>query len=70
MVVGSVLFLFVPIFNAPRYHPSLVMTPLVFILAYIVALWHYLRQLHPITDEVRGSFGALNTRLAEALDGI
>ena len=37
---------------------------------YFFALRSYLRTLEPITDEVRASFGKLNTRLAEALDGI
>jgi ATP-binding cassette subfamily B protein len=37
---------------------------------YILALWQYLRELKPITDEVRDSFGKLNTRLAEVIDGI
>ncbi len=70
LVVGSLVFLFVPIFNAPRYHPALVITPLAFMLVYFVALWQYLRELRPITEEVRAAFGALNTRLNEALDGI
>lgn len=70
LVVGSLIFLFVPIFNAPRYNPALMITPLVFMLAYFAALWQYLRELRPITEEVRASFGDLNTRLNEALDGI
>jgi ATP-binding cassette, subfamily B, bacterial len=37
---------------------------------YFLALWQYVRELSPITAEVRRSFGGLNTRLAEALDGI
>lgn len=70
LVVGSLIFLFVPLFNAPRYHPALVITPLAFMLAYFIALWFYLRELRPITEEVRAAFGVLNTRLNEALDGI
>jgi ATP-binding cassette subfamily B protein len=70
MVVGSLNFLIFPIVVAPSYHPSLVITPIVFIVCYIIALRHYLRTLKPITDEVRVSFGILNTRLTEALDGI
>jgi ATP-binding cassette, subfamily B, bacterial len=70
MVVGSLNFLIFPIIVAPSYHPSLVITPIVFIFFYIIALRHYLRTLKPITDEVRASFGVLNTRLTEALDGI
>ena len=37
---------------------------------YFLALWEYLHTLSPIADDVRQSFGNLNTRLAEALDGI
>jgi ATP-binding cassette subfamily B protein len=70
LVVGSLIFLFVPLFNAPRYHPALIITPLAFMLVYFAALWFYLRELRPITEEVRAAFGALNTRLNEALDGI
>jgi ATP-binding cassette subfamily B protein len=70
LVVGSLNFLFMPLIVAPRYHPSLVLTPLIFIVAYFFAIRAYLKTLGPITDEVRGSFGVLNTRLAEALEGI
>ncbi|MCX7976791.1 MAG: ABC transporter ATP-binding protein/permease [Bellilinea sp.] len=70
LVVGSLIFIFVPIFLAPRYHPSLVLVPLLFVAVYFILLRFYLRELEPVTDEVRHSFGALNTRLNEALDGI
>jgi ATP-binding cassette, subfamily B, bacterial len=70
LVVGSLNFIFVPLFVGPSYHPTLVITPLVFTIVYFVLLRFYLKELSPITDEVRGSFGALNTRLNEALDGI
>lgn len=70
LVIGSANFLIVPLFVAPRYHPALILTPLLFILGYILALWQYLHELNPITAEVRASFGKMNTRLSEALDGI
>lgn len=70
LVIGSINFLIVPIFVAPSYHPSLVFTPLIFIFLYGISLHKYLKGLEPVTDEVRISFGALNTRLAEVLDGI
>lgn len=70
LVVGSINFLFVPLIVGPSYHPSLVITPLIFIILYFVLLRFYLNELMPITDEVRASFGDLNTRLNEALDGI
>jgi ATP-binding cassette, subfamily B, bacterial len=70
LVIGSAIFLLVPLFIAPRYHPSLVLVPILFIIGYFLALWQYLGELDPITTGVRRAFGQLNTRLSEALDGI
>ncbi len=70
LVVGSFYFLVVPIVVAPSYHISLILTPILFSIVYVIALWQYLGELNPITDKVRGAFGKLNTRLAEAVDGI
>ena len=70
LVVGSFIFLLMPIFVAGRYHPTLILTPVVFITLYFVFLVKYLRDLAPITDEVRGSFGKMNTHLSESLDGV
>ena len=70
LVVGSALFMIMPIALAPRYHPALVITPALFVIGYFLALWQYMHELSPITGDVRRSFGKMNTRLAEAIDGI
>ncbi len=70
LVVGSANFIFMPILFSYQYHPSLIAAPLIFLLLYILALWQYLYELGPITDSVRKTFGTLNSRLAEAIDGI
>ncbi|GAB4523572.1 MAG: ABC transporter ATP-binding protein [Anaerolineales bacterium] len=70
LVVGSANFLLMPLVLAPRYHPALILTPLLFIGGYALALWQYLHELSPVTDDVRQAFGRLNTRLSEALDGV
>ncbi len=70
LVVGSLVFLVMPFFFAPIYHWSLLLTPAIFTVAYIIALRWYLRTLNPITKDVRDSFGQMNTHLSEALDGI
>lgn len=70
LVVGSAIFIIMPIIFAPRYHPTLIAAPLFFLVTYFLALWQYLHELRPISDGVRQAFGGLNTRLAEALDGI
>lgn len=70
LVIGSFFFLVMPILAAPRYHPSLLLTPVLFAIAYFIALTQYLRNLQPISDEVRASFGDMNTHLSESLDGV
>jgi ATP-binding cassette subfamily B protein len=70
LVVGSAMFLIVPLILAPTYHPSLILVPIVFIASYFLALWQYLRELRPISQTIRNTFGVLNTHLAESLEGI
>ena len=70
LVVGSLVFLLMPVFVAGRYHPALIITPLVFLLLYFFFLIRYLRTLAPVTDEVRARFGVMNTHLSESLDGV
>ncbi len=70
LVVGSIIFLFMPMIYAVQYHPTLILTPLIYTILYFFALRDYLQKMEPITDEIRASFGQMNTHLAEALDGV
>ncbi|HVN16188.1 MAG TPA: ABC transporter ATP-binding protein [Anaerolineales bacterium] len=70
LVVGSFLFLVMPFLFAPQYSPALLLTPTIFTICYFLALWQYLKSMSPITDEVRGTFGEMNTHLSETLDGV
>ena len=70
MVFGSLNFLFLPLIVGPQYHPALIITPALFIIAYFISIRHYLRTLSPITSKVRLTFGVMNSRLSEAIDGI
>ncbi len=70
LIIGSTAFMFMPLLAARRYHPALMLTPALFILFYILALAQYLRELDPITQQVRERFGHMNAHLAEVLDGI
>ncbi|PID85370.1 MAG: ABC transporter [Chloroflexi bacterium] len=70
LVVGSGNFMLMPLLLAPRYDWALIGAPVFFIVTYLLILARYLRTLDPITDRVRETFGALNGRLAEAIDGI
>jgi ATP-binding cassette subfamily B protein len=70
LVVGSTLFMVIPYFVVPRYHPALLLTPTLFAIAYFLSLWRYLKDLAPVTDRVRETFGDMNAHLSEALDGV
>ncbi len=70
LVFGSLNFLFIPLFVGPTYHLSLLATPAAFIILYVFTLWYYLKILNPITSNVRQTFGDMNSRLAEAIDGV
>ena len=83
LVAGSLMFLIMPLTfpilpelfpqlfsNWDFLHPSLVFAPVLFTIAYFIFLSSYLKTLSPITDEVRSTFGTMNTHLSEALDGV
>ena len=70
LVIGSGLFAIIPFFVIPQYTPALLLTPALFCIGYFVALWYYLKSMAPVTDEVRQTFGEMNTHLSEALDGV
>ena len=70
LVVGSLIFLLMPLFFAPHYHWSLLLAPILFTISYFIALRGYLKTLDPITEDVRETFGVMNTHLSEALDGV
>jgi ATP-binding cassette subfamily B protein len=70
LVFGSLIFLFMPLFLAPRYHPQLIIIPLLFIISYAFALSSYLKKMNVLSRKVRSAFGKMNTRLSESLDGI
>lgn len=70
MVVGSGMFVFVPFYFAYTVSPQLVLVPLGYLVAYVFVVRRYLQQLRPAAERVRSEFGLLNTRLAEAIEGI
>ncbi len=70
LVVGSLVFLVMPFLFSLQYHWSLLLSPALFTVFYFIALRRYLKTLNPITEDVRESFGTMNTHLSEALDGV
>ena len=70
LVVGSGAFLLAPLLYAPRYHPALLLTPVLFVLGYFLLLFQMLYELLPVSLQVRRLFGILSARLNEVLDGM
>ena len=70
LVVGSAMFLIMPVLGAPLIHPELLVVPLAFLIVHTVYMFRFVQRLHPIAQEVRASFGRMNARLAESLDGL
>ena len=70
LVVGSANFILMPLFVAPTIHPQLIITPLIYLIAYGFVVRDYLQQLRPVAEAVRHEFGNVNTALAEAIEGI
>ena len=69
MIVGSGFFLIVPLITAPTIYPPLVLFPAIFLVLYFIAQYRFIRTLNPIAQLVRSTFGDMNARLAETLDG-
>jgi ATP-binding cassette subfamily B protein len=70
LIIGSGMFLIMPLIVAPTIHPALILVPLIFNLLYVIVQYRYVLQLHSVAQEVRAAFGRMNARLAETLDGI
>jgi len=70
LVIGSANFIFMPLFFAPAIHPHLILSPVLYLLAYGFVVRNYLRGLRPTAEAVRHTFGRMNVALAEAVEGV
>ena len=50
--------------------PQLLLSPVAFLFAFILALRVYMRQLTPVSDKMRSQFGAMNAGLNESVRGV
>ncbi|MCI0396231.1 MAG: ABC transporter ATP-binding protein/permease [Chloroflexi bacterium] len=70
LMYDSMMALLVPIIFIGFIDARLLLAPLAFCVGYYFAVRHYMRQLEPISDEVRARFGDMNATLNEAVTGI
>jgi ATP-binding cassette subfamily B protein len=70
LIVGSGMFLLIPLLVVPTIHPALLLTPVLFVIGYYWAVRRLLRELSPVTEAARERFGIMNAGLEESIEGI
>jgi ATP-binding cassette subfamily B protein len=70
LVIGSSFFLLSPLLVTPFIHPQLMIIPIVFLVLHSYVQYRMVMGVSPITQKVRSNFGKMNSRLAEALEGL
>jgi ATP-binding cassette subfamily B protein len=70
LITDSMLGLVIPIVFIGFLDWRLLLSPLLFTVAFAFALRRYMRQLNPVSGEMRMRFGLLNAGLSEAVTGI
>ncbi|MDH7490414.1 MAG: ABC transporter ATP-binding protein [Anaerolineae bacterium] len=70
-IFAALVGLIVPIAAIPlNLRWDLLLSPLVFVVLFVITLRRYIRELDPVVGAVRERFGLMNARLAETIEGI
>jgi ATP-binding cassette subfamily B protein len=70
LIVDSFTGLVIPIVAIGLLDWRLLAPPLIFTLVFVLSLRRYMRQLNPVSGEMRDRFGRLNAGLQESISGI
>jgi ATP-binding cassette subfamily B protein len=70
LILGSLLSLAIPILFIGLLNPALLIAPLLFTVAFAIAVYRYNQRLSPVTGAMRYQFGVMNAGLAETITGI
>ena len=70
LILDSFMSLIMPLIFIAFIRVELLISPVVFIAIFAVALRHYTRQLNPVAGKMRWQFGMMNAGLAETVTGI
>lgn len=70
LILDSMTALFVPFIFIAILDPRLLLVPTIFLVAFFFSLRHYMRQLAPVSNDMRAQFGKVNASLNEAVRGI
>jgi ATP-binding cassette subfamily B protein len=70
LIVESIIGILAPLTFIAFLRPELLLSPVLFVIAYIFALRGYVNRLNPVAGEQRWRFGELNAGLNETITGI
>jgi ATP-binding cassette subfamily B protein len=70
LMYDSMMAILMPVLFIAFIDTRLLLAPLAFCLFYYFAVRHYMRQLEPVSEQVRARFGDMNATLNEAVTGI
>ncbi len=70
LLIGSTMFMLMPLVASPFLHPQLILVPIGFVVLQIIIQVVFVRRLYPLARQVRSSFGEMNARLEESLEGL
>ena len=70
LITESIMAIAAPMLFISFIDPRLLLAPICFVIVYIFALRHYVKQLNPVAGQQRYRFGELNAGLNETISGI
>lgn len=70
LILSSMIALVVPLWFMGNIDLRLLVVPVIFMIAFFIALKEYMRRLSPVSDNMRSSFGQLNANLNESVRGV
>ncbi len=70
LIIESIVTLIVPFIVIASIRVELLITPILFLVFFIIALTDYAGKLGPVAGALRGQFGQMNAALAETVSGI
>ena len=70
LLIESMMGIVAPVTFIAFMHWELLLAPLLFVIAYAFALRRYIRQLNPVSGQMRFRFGEMNAGLNETIAGI
>ncbi len=70
LIIESMISIIVPLIFIALLKPALLLAPVFFIIFFVITLRIYMRQLNPISGQMRRQFGEVNAGLNETITGI